>query len=77
MEKAFDLKDLASRLAGKGKHIAEEDLKIVAGEIFDWTHESVVVSGNPLLGMLDAAVLPKLKDLAMEGLDKVDGVVGN
>ena len=75
MEKAYDLKDLGSKLKDKGLDIAEESLNIVVEELFVWVEESAKLSATPYddMGLL---VLPQLKKFALDAIDKIDGEEG-
>lgn len=75
MEKAYELKALAERLKGRGLDLAEESVKILIEESFDWLGESAKLSATPYDDMA-AIVLPKLKELALSAADKIDGQVG-
>lgn len=75
MEKAYDVKDLASKLKDKGLDIAEESLNIVVEELFVWVEESAKVSSTPYDDMA-LLLLPQLKELALKAIDKIDGEEG-
>ncbi len=72
MEKAYDLKELGKILKDKGLDLAEDALKIVAESTFDWVEESAKISPTPYDDM-GLVVLPQLKKLAFEKIDKIDG----
>jgi hypothetical protein len=72
MEKAYDLKELAIKLKGKGLDIAEESVKGVYAAVKEWYIESAELSQNPFdnmvvpfISQIDAVVLP--------AIDKIDG----
>ena len=75
MEKAYDMKDLMNRMKVKGLDLAEDALVMAVGEIFDWAEASAKISPTPYddMGLI---ILPKLKELALEAVDKIDGEVG-
>jgi hypothetical protein len=75
MEKAYDVKDLAARLKGRGLDLAEEAAKIVIEETLVWIEESAKLSATPYddMGLI---VLPQLKKLALDAADKIDGQEG-
>lgn len=75
MEKAYDVKVLLEGLKGKGLDLAEEAGKIVVEELFVWLEASAKVSTTPYDDMA-LIILPKLKEMALEVTDKVDGKVG-
>jgi hypothetical protein len=68
MEKAYDPQALVEGLKGKGIVLAEEAAEIVVGDVFDWIHQSAVLSPNPYDDMLDAAVMPKVKEMVLAKL---------
>lgn len=79
MEKAYDLKDLAKKIADTElpalKNVAEEEAKHIYGAVKAWLKESATVSTTkvddlvmPFVDQLDAVVLP--------AIDKIDGEVG-
>jgi hypothetical protein len=75
MDKAYDLKALGEKLKGRGLDLAEESVKILVEESFDWVAESAKLSATPYDDMA-AVILPKLKELALAAVDKIDGQVG-
>jgi len=79
MEKAFDFAVLGGKLKAKGLDLAEEALALVVGETIDWVGESLLISKNKYVQFaapLLVSVLPKIKEEALELVDKVDGEVG-
>lgn len=74
MEKAYDVKDLAAKLKGRGLDVAEEAAKVIIEETFGWVEESAKLSATPYddMGLI---VLPKIKELALAAADKIDGKV--
>lgn len=75
MEKAYDLKALANQLKGRGLDVAEEGAKLVVEELCKWVEESAKISPTPYDDMA-MVILPKIKSLALEQVDKIDGQVG-
>jgi len=75
MEKAYDLKALGEILKSKGLDLAEDAVKIIAESTFDWVEESAKLSETPYDDM-GLVVLPQLKKLAFESIDKIDGQEG-
>jgi hypothetical protein len=74
MEKAYDLKDLTEKLKGRGLDLAEEAAKIALEEVLEWVIESATLSETPLDDVV-ALIAPKLKEFALEYIDKIDGEV--
>lgn len=74
MEKAYDVKALAEKLKGRGLDVAEEAAKVIVEETFAWVEESAKLSATPYddMGLI---ILPKLKELALKEIDKIDGIV--
>lgn len=72
MEKAYDLKVLGEQLKGKGLDLAEDAAKIVVEELFVWLEKSAQVSETPYDNMA-LVVLPKVKELALGIVDRIDG----
>jgi hypothetical protein len=75
MEKAYDIKELGLKLKAKGLDIAEESLKIIVEESFDWLEESAKLSPNMYDDMM-AMVYPQAKSYVIAQVDKLDGEVG-
>ena len=73
--KAYDVKELALRLKGRGLDVAEEMVKALVEEVFGWTEDSIRLSATPFDDVA-LVVLPKVKQLALEQVDKIDGHVG-
>lgn len=73
--KAYDLKVLSKNLKDRGLDLAEESLKLVAEELFAWVEESAKISTTPYddMGLI---ILPQLKKLALDQVDKIDGEEG-
>jgi hypothetical protein len=72
MEKAYDVKELAKKLQGKGLAIAEEAAEQAAVAVFEWVEESAKISKTPYddMGLI---ILPKLKELVLAAAEKIDG----
>lgn len=75
MEKAYDIKVLAEQLKGKGLVLAEDAAEILLKEVFVWLRQSAVVSETPYDNMA-LVVLPKLEELALGLVDRIDGQSG-
>lgn len=76
MNKAYDLKELGNSLKGKGLDVAEESLNILFDSVVEWVEESAKISATPYddIAML---VMPQLKKLVKEAIDKIDGEKDN
>ena len=75
MEKAYDLKELGEVLKGKGLDVAEESLNILFDSVVEWVEESAKISKTPYDDMA-MLVMPQLKQLVKEAIDKIDGEEG-
>ena len=75
MEKAYDLKDLGSRLKGKGLDLAEDAAGIILDSTIDWLVESAIKSENKIDDIV-APLLVAVKPYIKEQIDKIDGKVG-
>ena len=73
--KAYDLKALGAGLKSKGLDLAEEALVLVVEELFVWVEGSAKISETPYDDMA-LLVLPQLKKMALEQVDKIDGQEG-
>lgn len=75
LEKAYDLKALLGELKVQGIDLAEDAAKKVLETVFHWVEDSAKLSATPYddMGLI---VLPKLKELALGQVDKIDGQVG-
>ncbi len=69
MEKAYELKDLVSKI--NIKEIGEESAKGVASAVLDWLKESAELSATPFDNIL-IPVLEMAKPKIMEELDKIN-----
>jgi len=76
MEKAYDLKELGNVLKGKGLDVAEESLNILFDSVVEWVEESAKISATPYDDMA-MLVMPQLKKLVKEAIDKIDGEKDN
>ena len=76
MEKAYDLKELGNALKGKGLDVAEESLNILFDSVVEWVEESAKLSATPYDDMA-MLVMPQLKKLVKEAIDKIDGEKDN
>lgn len=75
MDKAYDLKDLAAKLKGRGLDVAEEGARVVVEELDKWLIESAALSENKIDDVA-ALGIPQLEKLALAYVDKIDGKVG-
>jgi len=75
MDKAYDLKELGNVLKGKGLDVAEESLNILFDSVVEWVEESAKISATPYDDMA-MLVMPQLKKLVKEAIDKIDGEEG-
>lgn len=76
MTKPFDFKDLVEKLKEQGLPMAEEAAEKLAGVVFAWTEESLVIHPNMLVKGIGLPAVAILKPLAMGQIDKIDGVAG-
>jgi hypothetical protein len=74
-KKAYDLKELGAKLKKRGLDLGEQAVKMIAEETFSWVEESAVISETPYDDMA-MVVLPQLKKVAFESIDKIDGEEG-
>ena len=75
MVKPFDAQDLVNRLKSKGIDVAEELLKVLAGEVLDWASESCAMHDNAFV-KFGAPALMAVKPIVIQEIDKLDGQVG-
>jgi len=75
MEKAYDVKDLVSKLKDKGLEIAEDAAGLVLDSVIDWVVESSAKSPNKVDDIL-APLLIAVKPYIHEQIDKIDGKEG-
>lgn len=76
MEKSFDAADLKNRLVAKGLPALEGIAEIVAAEVFAWTKDSLAIHPNALVKAIGLPAVAILEPLAMQAVDKIDGVEG-
>ncbi len=76
MTKPFDLVDLEARLKSKGLVAVEGVAKLAVNEVFAWAQESLALETNPLFS-IGLPVLAALKPMALNEVDKLDGVTGD
>lgn len=76
MEKAYDLKVLVDKLKVRGLNLGEDAAKGIIEDTLAWVEESAKLSATPYddMGLI---VLPKLKEMALAQVDKIDGVSGS
>lgn len=75
MEKAYDPKDLVEKLKSRGLDLAEDAAILIVEETFNWFEESAKISETPYDNMA-LIVLPEIKKLALDQVDKIDGQEG-
>lgn len=73
VKKAYDVKVLAEKLKLRGLDLAEEAAKIIIEETSDWVVESSEISPTPF-DDIAKVVMPSIKKMALEQVDKIDGV---
>lgn len=71
MDKAYDVKELVAKFKDDGLEIAEEAAKIILNNVFDWAHESALVSPNPYDNML-MILYPQIKEFIMDQAEKIN-----
>ena len=76
MTKPFDTAVLLAKLSSKGLDIAEETLKMVLIETFDWANESAKIHENPIVQAGVPLATATLKPVLLVQIDKIDGQVG-
>lgn len=74
-KKAYDLKDLAKKLAGEGLNVTEEGARGVFIQTLGWVKESAEITTTPFDNLVVGLVEP-LKDQVLKLIDKIDGQVG-
>ena len=74
MESAYQLKALVDKLKARGLDVAEDAAKIMVEETFNWVGESAAMSENKVDDLV-ALGLPKLQEIVMPFIDKIDGKV--
>lgn len=75
MDKAYDVKELMSKMKAEGMDVAEEAAKTAVSCVLDWVAESALKSENKMDDMV-APLIPVLKPHIMELIDKIDGEEG-
>lgn len=71
---AYDMDSLVAKLKERGLDVAEDLAKELVLMVMDWVAEEAVKSENKY-DDLALALIPVLKPLVMEQLDKIDGKV--
>jgi len=74
-KKAYDLKELGSKLKDAGLELAEDAAAKCVVAVLDWAAESAKISANPYDDVA-LIVIPKIKEYALSKVDKIDGKVG-
>lgn len=75
MTKAYDIQNLIERFKSKGLDLTEEAAKLMLGETCDWMVESAALSENKVDDLVSIGI-PKLKDVMLPLIDKIDGEQG-
>lgn len=75
MTTAYDISDLVSKMKAKGLDVVEDSAKYAVEAILAWFEESAKLSATPFDDVA-LVVVPQLKKVALEQIDKIDGVVG-
>ena len=73
MEKAYDVKDLGSKIVIEGKEIGEAAAKAVVVAVIAWLEESAKLSENKYDDLVPFSLV---KNEALKLVDKIDGVEG-
>lgn len=73
--KAYDFAALAIELKNKGLEIAEDSAKHVVEAVLNWIEASAKASATPYDDMA-LFMMPKLKEIIMKQVDKIDGKEG-
>lgn len=76
MNKAFDTKELAAKLAAKGLPILEKDIEMLLEEVYAWTEESAIIHPNAVIKAAVPLALQVIKPLVAKEVDKIDGQEG-
>ena len=74
MESAYDLKDLGKRLKEKGLVELEDGAEAIVKELFAWLRESAIMSPN-IYDDMAMIVYPKIEEMILSQVDKIDGKV--
>lgn len=72
---AYDLKALVEKLKEQGLDVAEAAAGGAVKAVVAWLSDSVKASATPFDDVA-LVVLPKLEQMALEAIDKIDGVQG-
>lgn len=75
MRHAYDFVDLREKLKARGLDLGEEAAKGVLEDVLAWVEESSRLSATPFDDVA-VVVIPPLKKMALEAIDKLDGQVG-
>lgn len=71
----MDYKPLVDKLKAHGLDLAEDALKLMLPEVFDWLEVEIAKSPNKYDDMLLVA-FPVIKKQLLEYVDKIDGQAG-
>lgn len=72
---SYDAQKLLDKLKVRGLDLAEDAAIIVVNEVLDWAAESAVTSENKIDDVI-GSLIPVLKPVIMEQIDKIDGEKG-
>lgn len=75
VKKAYDFKLLAEKLKGQGLALAEDAAEKAFDATIEWLEESAKLSATPYDDMA-LILVPQIKKIAKEQIDKIDGQEG-
>lgn len=74
-KKAYDFKDLSTKLKSRGLDVAEDAARELTEAVLEWFKESAIISKNPYDDMA-LVVLPKIEEIIFQKIDQIDGKEG-
>jgi hypothetical protein len=74
LQKPYDVQALVEQLKSDGLTVAEQGVKSLVTDVFQWVSDSVKLSATPFDDII-LIVLPKIQEQIMKELDKIDGKV--
>lgn len=74
--KAYSLSGLAEAMKARGLDLAEDACKQALNGICDWLESSAKISDTPYDDMAMSLALPKIKEMLLAQIDKIDGSEG-
>jgi hypothetical protein len=74
LQKPYDVQALVEQLKTDGLTVAEQGVKSLVTDVFQWVSDSVKLSATPFDDII-LIVLPKIQEQIMKELDKIDGKV--